>query len=104
MEHKAEIDDMSKGNWVSKGVAVLQVSWFIVQIIGRHRYGLAVTPLEYGTTGFAVLCIVMYIMWWNKPLGVARLRRLHWKSNSGICPPEDLHIDESVLLINQFDE
>ena len=65
-----EISDRSKGDALSKGIAFLQLTWFIVQIIARAVQGLAITELELTTAALAGLNSVMYIFWWNKPLDV----------------------------------
>ena len=66
-----EIRDRSKGDFVSKGLAVLQTTWFSVQCITRRVVGLNITQLELATLAFAVLNIILYILWWDKPLAVA---------------------------------
>jgi len=74
---KEEIGDKSKGDFVSKGFAVLQTTWFTVQCITRRVVGLNLTQLELATLAFAVLSIILYTLWWDKPLGVARSVRVH---------------------------
>ena len=66
-----EIRDKSKGDFFSKGIAVLQTTWFTLQCITRHIVGINITQLELATLAFAVLNIILYILWWDKPLGVA---------------------------------
>ncbi|KAJ7574554.1 hypothetical protein C8J56DRAFT_1125071 [Mycena floridula] len=65
-----EIKDKSKGDALSKSFALLQVIWFITQCIGRHIQQLPLVTLEIATLAFAVLNIFMWLLWWNKPLGV----------------------------------
>ena len=65
-----EIQDRSKGDGLSKVLAVGQTSWYILQVIARHFEGLVVTKIELITTALAVLNIVIYFLWWNKPLDV----------------------------------
>ncbi|KAK7440612.1 hypothetical protein VKT23_016960 [Stygiomarasmius scandens] len=65
-----EIWDRSKGDLLSKGLVVLQTSWFIFQCIVRAHHGLAITQLETVTLAFAAINFVIYGLWWNKPLGV----------------------------------
>ena len=65
-----EIKDRSKGDALSKGFAILQLLWFVVQLITRVAKGLAITELELTTAALAGLNSVMYIFWWNKPLDV----------------------------------
>ena len=67
---KEEIDDRSKGDALSKGIALLQITWFIIQLIARRVQGLTITELELTTAALAGLNSVMYLFWWSKPLGV----------------------------------
>ncbi|KAF7337373.1 hypothetical protein MSAN_02263300 [Mycena sanguinolenta] len=62
----------SKGDALSKGVALLQVLWFTVQCFARVHQDLVVTQLEVATLAFAVLNIFIWFLWWNKPLDVQR--------------------------------
>ena len=66
-----EINDYSKGDGLSKLLAILQVSWFIIQCLARHFQGLALTELELVTLAMASLNAITYGFWWNKPLSVA---------------------------------
>lgn len=65
-----EIEDHSKGDEISKGLALLQTSWFILQCIARGRQHLPLTELEIVTLAFAALNVVIRIIWWEKPLDV----------------------------------
>lgn len=65
-----EINDRSKGDALSKGFALLQLAWFIIQIITRAAQGLAVSELELTTAALAGLNSAMYIFWWSKPRDV----------------------------------
>ena len=66
-----EIMDRSKRDIFSKGIAVLQTTWFITQCIARAVYGLTITELEIATLAFAVLNGLLSFLWWNKPQDVA---------------------------------
>ncbi|KAG1727386.1 uncharacterized protein EDB91DRAFT_1350333 [Suillus paluster] len=48
-----EIRDRSKGNMISKGLVILQVSWFIMQLISHAIYHLETTQIEAATLAFA---------------------------------------------------
>ncbi|KAG2353831.1 hypothetical protein BDR07DRAFT_1614669 [Suillus spraguei] len=85
-----QIRDKSKGNAISKGLIMLQVAWFVMQLITRVIYHLEITQLEVGTLAFAVLNFLTYAVWWNKPLNVRRPHPVYWKSTES--RPED-HID-----------
>ena len=65
-----EINDRSKGDAFSKGIALLQILWFIMQMIARHMRGLSITELELTTVALAGMNSVMFLFWWNKPLNV----------------------------------
>ncbi|KAJ7572520.1 hypothetical protein C8J56DRAFT_1175015 [Mycena floridula] len=70
--NEEDIKDKSKGDALSKGLALLQVLWFIAQCIARQIQRLPNTTLEIATIAFAALNIFIWILWWNKPLGVER--------------------------------
>ena len=65
-----EIQDRSKGDALSKGLVVIQTSWFILQCIARRIERLPITELELVTLAFAALNVITYGLWWNKPLDV----------------------------------
>ncbi|KAF8950592.1 hypothetical protein BDZ97DRAFT_1180663 [Flammula alnicola] len=67
---EVEINDRS---FISKGIVVLQTTWFIMQCTARWVEKLPLTELEVVTLAFAVLNAIVYGLWWNKPqnIGVA---------------------------------
>ncbi|KAH9952480.1 hypothetical protein BC827DRAFT_1372206 [Russula dissimulans] len=67
---KMEIQDKSKGDFISKAVVILQTSWFVMQCIARGARGLPITELELATIAFAGLNFAIYVLWWDKPLNV----------------------------------
>ncbi|KJA18687.1 hypothetical protein HYPSUDRAFT_205206 [Hypholoma sublateritium FD-334 SS-4] len=67
---KAEIEDRSKGDIISKTVVILQTTWFIAQCIARWSVRIPVTELEIVTLGYAMLNGITYALWWNKPQNV----------------------------------
>jgi hypothetical protein len=78
---KAEIEDKSKGDTISKGVAILQTGWFVTQCIARGVQRLPITELELATVAFAALNFVIYLLWWEKPQSVQRGVRVYKKRN-----------------------
>jgi len=65
---ETSINDHSKADGLAKGLALLQTSWFIIQCIARFANpALVLTELELVTAALAVLSLVMYFLWWNKP-------------------------------------
>jgi hypothetical protein len=78
----AEIRDKSKGDALSKGVALAQSLWFTTQCLARVHQHLVVTELEVATLAFAVVNVFIWLLWWNKPLDVQR--------PMAVGPPEPL--------------
>ncbi|KAG2129183.1 uncharacterized protein EDB93DRAFT_141716 [Suillus bovinus] len=89
---ETQIQDKSKGNAISKGLVMLQVAWFLMQLIARVIYRLETTQLEVGTFAFAVLNFLIYAVWWDKALDVQCPHPVYWKSTES--KPED-YIDVS---------
>ncbi|TFK61787.1 hypothetical protein BDN72DRAFT_721898, partial [Pluteus cervinus] len=67
---KKQVEDRSKGDFLSKGLVTLQTSWFVIECIARSQQHLPITKLEVVTLAFAVLNIITYGFWWDKPLNV----------------------------------
>ncbi|KAJ7670414.1 hypothetical protein B0H14DRAFT_2657619 [Mycena olivaceomarginata] len=67
-----DIMDKSKGDALSKGLALAQGLWFCVQYFARIHQHLAVTQLEVATLAFAVVNVFIWALWWSKPLDVQR--------------------------------
>lgn len=65
-----EILDKNGRDDLSKVIAMLQLTWFVIQIVARARQSLAVTELELTTAALASLNIVMYVSWWSKPTDI----------------------------------
>ncbi|KAK7024467.1 hypothetical protein VNI00_016264 [Paramarasmius palmivorus] len=74
-----EIKDKSHADVITKSIAVIQTTWFIMQVIARAVEGLAITELEIVTVGFAILNFGTYFLWWNKPLRVGHHVRVYWR-------------------------
>jgi len=87
---KAEIEDKSKGDAISKGFVILQITWFVTQCIARGVQGLPITELELATVAFAALNLVIYLLWWDKPLNVQRGVRVYKLKKR----PTEEHVDD----------
>lgn len=72
---EAEIKDKSKGDLFVKIIAVGQILWSIIQIIGRAVKRLPVSPLEVAVVAYAICAVIIYGLFWYKPqrVGVAIL-------------------------------
>ncbi|KIK42237.1 hypothetical protein CY34DRAFT_805141 [Suillus luteus UH-Slu-Lm8-n1] len=84
---EADIEDRSKGDVISKGVAILQLVWFVIQLIARYTQDLPVTLLEIDTLGVVALACIAYIFWWKKPKDIGRPYIVHWNSRTTAPPP-----------------
>ncbi len=97
-----EVTDKSKGNWFTKSLALLQIGWFVLQLLGRVAQGLETTPLELFTLGAVACTIVSYINWWAKPLDVntstaVSLASIHKiSSKTFFAPLEHYRLGEQV--------
>jgi hypothetical protein len=69
---EVEIMDKSKGDWISKSITSIQVTWFVSQLVGRAVRKLPITTLELFTCAIVVCTAATYFAWWNKPLDVQR--------------------------------
>ncbi|KZP06160.1 hypothetical protein FIBSPDRAFT_764841 [Athelia psychrophila] len=65
-----ELRDKSKGDALSKTIAILQTLWFVAQCIARRVENLAITNLEIVTLAYTAITVAMYAAWWHKPLNM----------------------------------
>ena len=83
---KEEIKDRSKGDAVTKALVLSQTTWFLLQCAARGGQRLALTELELATAAFALVNIIIYALWWDKPLDVQcpiRVRRRRRRKRTG---------------------
>ena len=67
---KKYLQEKSKANGLAKSLVCLQASWFCVQCLVRVGQALPVTLLEINTFAHSVCALLVYILWWYKPLDV----------------------------------
>ncbi|KAH7384001.1 hypothetical protein BKA66DRAFT_90039 [Pyrenochaeta sp. MPI-SDFR-AT-0127] len=67
-----EIKDKSKGDWLTKSLAMIQATWFCVSCFVRLGQKLPMSLLELNTFAHAMCTIIVYFIWWKKPLDVER--------------------------------
>ncbi|KIJ12210.1 hypothetical protein PAXINDRAFT_101330 [Paxillus involutus ATCC 200175] len=68
---KEEISDRSKSDGLGNALLILQLSWFILQVVARASNHLATTLLEIDTLALAVLSLPLFYFWWSKPMAAA---------------------------------
>lgn len=66
-----ELADKSKGDALSKSIAVGQTLWSVTQLVARWIQHLPFTNLEVMTLAYTILTVAMYTAWWHKPLNVS---------------------------------
>ncbi|PFH46197.1 hypothetical protein AMATHDRAFT_70381 [Amanita thiersii Skay4041] len=99
--------DKSKGDVVSKGVTMVQTTYFVLQCIHRAARGLVVTELELTAVAHTLFSVMIYFFWWNKPLNVEVPIEVHEKSLPWIAPPSSpaggssVHAEDVNLLTGQ---
>jgi len=79
-----EILDKSKGDWVAKTIAVIQLLWFAAQLVARYVKGWATTELEILTLSTAIMTVGMHICWWDKPLDIRCQTKVYLKVNADV--------------------
>lgn len=67
---KDDLEDRSKGDFLIKALAVLQIIWLWIQLITRAVEHLPVTQLEVVVLAFSICAVVTYGLLWSKPQDV----------------------------------
>ena len=89
-----EIADRSKGASFAKFIAILQTSWFVVQVAARVLNGLDLTLIELSTLALACSNGIAILLWWHKPLGAQKPVRVLLKRR--LTPAEREHFEIDV--------
>jgi hypothetical protein len=95
-----DIMDKSKGDALSKGVAMVQGLWFTMQCLARVHQHLAVTELEVATLAFAVVNVFIWLLWWHKPLDVQRQIVVGPAQLPDPLPTKPIHVHWMVRVIS----
>ncbi|KAH6696687.1 hypothetical protein BKA61DRAFT_741607 [Leptodontidium sp. MPI-SDFR-AT-0119] len=69
---RGDIDDKSKADLLAKSLVCVQVLWVIGQAIERKAAGYPITLLELHTVVHVVCALLMYALWFQKPLNVQK--------------------------------
>ncbi|KAG1730948.1 uncharacterized protein EDB91DRAFT_737112 [Suillus paluster] len=92
---ETEIEDRSKGDGLSKGIAILQLVWFVLQLVARYTQNLPITLLEVDTLAVSALTCITYCLWWKKPKDVGCPYTVHLKTTAS--PPSNLAYDNDDI-------
>jgi hypothetical protein len=79
-----DINDKSKSDYFTKGIAVIQIAQLFLSIVVRAARHLAFSQLETLTFAFAICGVLTYIFYWYKPQDVRKPIRVRLQR------PEDL--------------
>ncbi|KAK0475645.1 hypothetical protein EDD18DRAFT_1089668 [Armillaria luteobubalina] len=80
------IEDRNKRDTISKALSILQSSWFISQCVARIIQHLPITLLKMMALAFAGISMVMYSLWWYKPLNMKYHIPLDSAHNNNLIP------------------
>jgi len=97
---EVDIEDRSKGDALSKGIAILQLAWFILHLLARYIQKLPITLLEIDTLAVASLTCIAYALWWKKPKDIRRPYPINWKATGSV--PRNLKYEYVVNVIAQL--
>lgn len=70
---REDIWDRSKADLFTKGFAMLQTSWLLIQCTARLVQQLSITPIELFTLAFLVPTVATGFLWASKPQNVQEL-------------------------------
>ncbi|KAL8681267.1 MAG: hypothetical protein Q9224_006866, partial [Gallowayella concinna] len=65
-----DIQDKSKASWLAKGFVLLQITWTFLQCLSRKAVGLPLSVLEVHVLVHAGCALIMYVLWFNKPMDI----------------------------------
>jgi len=73
-----DITDRCKTDVFVKAIAMLQIIWSSTQIVVRFALNLTVSPLEMSVVAFAVCALMIYGLYWRKPMGPEGVLTVHY--------------------------
>ena len=86
-----DIKDKSKASGLAKTLVCVQALWFCAQCISRVAENLPITLLELNTFAHALCTLLVYLLWWNKPLVVDRATTIPIRDEKSIGIWADIH-------------
>jgi hypothetical protein len=70
------ITDRAESSSLSKAILVVQVGWFCMNCASRLIQRLPLSLLEVSTAAHAFCTLLVYLVWWSKPLNIAEGKRI----------------------------
>jgi len=94
---ESEILDKSKSDPLGKLFTVLQTTWFVAQYLERWVAHQPRTQLEVMTLAYAALNILVYALWWDKPLNVQEVIDVGGRASASVERTEGIGNMEDIL-------
>jgi len=94
---ESEILDKSKSDPLGKLFTVLQTTWFVAQYLERWVVHQPRTQLEVMTLAYAALNILVYALWWDKPLNVQEVIDVHGRASASVGRMEGIGNAEDIF-------
>ncbi|KAF8838780.1 hypothetical protein BDN67DRAFT_831702 [Paxillus ammoniavirescens] len=95
---RKQINDRSKSDGLGNMILVLQLLWFVLQVIARGSNHIAITLLEIDTLALAVLSLPLFFFWYSKPMAAAYPHVFYWKDVQRASSSLDGASDGQTLL------
>ncbi|KAL9094376.1 MAG: hypothetical protein Q9165_003226 [Trypethelium subeluteriae] len=83
-----EIEDRSKSDFLVEAIAIVQLLWFCIQLLGRVVKNLAITQFEIFTFAFATCSSLTYLLQLQKPKDITRphyLSAVRYPTSKEMC-------------------
>jgi hypothetical protein len=80
-----EILDKSKASGFDKTIVCTQATWFLTQLITRICQGLPISLLELNTAAHALCALLIYTLWWDKPMRIEQPTLISGESMQAVC-------------------
>jgi len=78
----SHLKKLDKGEAFVKALALIQVSYLIIQLVARKVAHLPSTQLEIATLAFSASSILTYLLSWNRPHGIETVHVMPVKQNA----------------------
>jgi hypothetical protein len=100
---ESQIRDKSKASGLAKTLVCIQATWFCVQCIFRLSQSLTICLLELNTFAHALCALLIYTLWWNKPLDVEEPSLLSGEDKDKYAAVEILRMEDRSTILLRLD-
>jgi hypothetical protein len=80
-----DIRDKSKADTLAKFIVCVQAIWFCIQIVVRMAQHLPISLLELNTFAHALCALLIYCLWWDKPLDIEQPFIIRQEKAHDVC-------------------